>query len=115
MHDAEAKLQNSLPTPRVTIEEAPVEKPDPVSVESVSPLLSAYIILQTIKAQVIGGKGNNMSQQAAEGGSVGRGDLDSAIRSMRQGKRRARPARPLSKMFLDGGSVSGRPHSRLFD
>jgi diaphanous 1 len=37
--------------------------------------------------------------------SVGRGDLDQAIRSMRDGRRRARAVnRPLSKMFLDGGS-----------
>lgn len=36
--------------------------------------------------------------------SVGRGDLDQAIRSLRDGQRRAdRSARPLSKMFLDGG------------
>jgi diaphanous 1 len=113
VHDAQAKLQTSLPTPKVTIDEAPVEKPDPVSVESVSPLLSAYIILQTIKAQVVGGKGNDLSQKVAEGNSVREGDLDSAIRSMRQGtKRRARPARPLSKIFFDGSS--GRPHSQTF-
>jgi diaphanous 1 len=32
------------------------------------------------------------------------GALDQTIRSMRDGKRRARPGRrPLSKMFLDGG------------
>jgi len=43
--------------------------------------------------------------------SVGKGDLDEAIRSMRGGKRRERPNRPLSKIFLDGG----RPQSRIFD
>lgn len=46
--------------------------------------------------------------------SVGRGDLDQAIRSMREGKRRNRP-RPLSKIFLDGANAGGRPQSRLFD
>jgi diaphanous 1 len=46
--------------------------------------------------------------------SVGRGDLDQAIRSMREGKRRSRP-RPLSKIFLDGANAGGRPQSRLFD
>ncbi|KAF7355637.1 Formin-like protein 6 [Mycena sanguinolenta] len=47
----------------------------------------------------------------SQGRSVGRGDLDQAIRSMREGKRRARPSRPLSKMFLDGG----RPQSRMYE
>lgn len=46
------------------------------------------------------------------GRSVGRGDLDQAIRSMRDGKRRARPqnTRPLSKIFVDGAR-----HSRVFN
>ncbi|CAE6362187.1 unnamed protein product, partial [Rhizoctonia solani] len=43
--------------------------------------------------------------------SAGRGDLDQAIRSLRNG-RRARQDRPLSKIFLDGGS---NRRSRLFD
>lgn len=51
---------------------------------------------------------------AASKRSVGRGDLDQAIRSMREGKRRNRP-RPLSKIFLDGANAGGRPQSRLFD
>jgi diaphanous 1 len=42
--------------------------------------------------------------------TVGRGDLDQAIRSLRGGQRRARP-RPLSKIFMDGG----RPLSRVLD
>lgn len=46
--------------------------------------------------------------------SVGRGDLDQAIRSMREGKRRARPQRPLSKIFFDGSS-NGRRQSRAYD
>jgi diaphanous 1 len=44
------------------------------------------------------------SQGHPAGKSIGRGDLDLAIRSMRVGKRRERPARPLSKMFYDGGN-----------
>jgi len=36
--------------------------------------------------------------------SVGRGDFDEAIRSLRDGQRRARPNRPLSKIFLDGSA-----------
>ncbi|KAG6861568.1 hypothetical protein C0995_014864 [Termitomyces sp. Mi166 len=49
--------------------------------------------------------------------SIGRGDLDQAIRSMREGKRRVRPTRPLSKIFLDGAGPggSGRPQSRIYD
>lgn len=48
--------------------------------------------------------------------TIGRGDLDEAIRSIRVGQRpRARgPNRPLSKIFLDGSSP-GRPTSSLFD
>lgn len=45
------------------------------------------------------------------GRSAGRGDLDQAIRSMRTGKRRERPTRPLSKIFVDGGTRA----SRLFE
>ncbi|CCO31883.1 Formin-like protein 6 AltName: Full=OsFH6 [Rhizoctonia solani AG-1 IB] len=44
--------------------------------------------------------------------SAGRGDLDQAIRSLRNGRRRARQDRPLSKIFLDGGS---NRRSRLFE
>lgn len=53
------------------------------------------------------------SQSRATGRqSIGRGDLDQAIRSIRDGgQRRSRPTRPLSKIFLDGG----RPASRVFD
>jgi diaphanous 1 len=45
--------------------------------------------------------------------SVGRGDLDQAIRSLRTGRRRPRQERPLSKIFLDGGQNNRR--SRLFE
>jgi len=50
-------------------------------------------------------------QGGSQGHSVGRGDLDQAIRSMRDGNRRVRPSRPLSKIFFDGG----RPQSRMYD
>ncbi|KAJ6515515.1 hypothetical protein C8R45DRAFT_809608 [Mycena sanguinolenta] len=53
----------------------------------------------------------SLAPPRSHGRSVGRGDLDQAIRSMREGKRRARPSRPLSKMFLDGG----RPQSRMYE
>lgn len=51
--------------------------------------------------------------------SVGRGQLDQTIRSMRDGRRRARPERegrrPLSKMFFDGAPAGGSRASRVFD
>lgn len=51
--------------------------------------------------------------------SVGRGQLDQTIRSMRDGRRRARPdrdgRRPLSKMFFDGAPAGGNRTSRVFD
>lgn len=45
--------------------------------------------------------------RAAGNQTVGRGDVDQAIRSMREGQRRVRPNRPLSKMFLDGTNSGG--------
>jgi len=48
------------------------------------------------------------SQGRAAGRSFGRGDLDQAIRSMRDGRRRERPHRPISKIFLDGGQRASR-------
>lgn len=50
------------------------------------------------------------SQGRAAGLSLGRGDLDQAIRSMRDGRRRARPHRPVSKIFVDGARSS-----RIYD
>ncbi|KAG8880257.1 hypothetical protein FRB97_000969 [Tulasnella sp. 331] len=48
--------------------------------------------------------------------SIGRGDFDAAIRSIRQGGRpRARATRPLSKMFLDGSGIAGRPITTAHD
>ncbi|KAJ8487756.1 hypothetical protein ONZ45_g14224 [Pleurotus djamor] len=51
-------------------------------------------------------------QPSAQQKSIGRGDFDNALKSMRTGRRRERPTRdrPLSKIFLDGG----RPQSRYF-
>jgi diaphanous 1 len=49
---------------------------------------------------------------AAGNRSVSRGELDSTMRSMREGKLRARShaSRPLSRIFLDGsGGNIGRP------
>jgi len=97
---------------------------------SVSPLHFPFYLVnkvQTIKGRAIPSHSSRQllmappakSQGYAAGQrSVGRGDFDQAIRSIRDGKRRARPqaSRPLSKIFLDGSSGgSGRPQSRLFE
>ena len=57
------------------------------------------------------------SQDRTSGRStVGRGDLDQAIRSIRDGQRRARPSRPLSRIFLDGANDQvDRRASRVYD
>jgi diaphanous 1 len=77
--------------------------------------MSITCLSQTIKAGKETATPKGSQGYAAGNLSVGRGDLDHAIRSMREGKRRNRPARPLSKIFLDGTSGGGRPQSRYFD
>ena len=110
VHDAAPALV--LPPTVVTIAAEPTE-PEP---ESVCSLLLCLHIILTSFAQTVKGlmPPTTNSQGRAAGGrhTLSRGDLDQAIRSMRDGKRRARPdrERPLSKMFLDG-----RPASRVFD
>ncbi|KAJ7490264.1 hypothetical protein B0H11DRAFT_2009814 [Mycena galericulata] len=92
VHDAQMKL--NPPARKLTITESQEDKESTVKVgQDPSPQLLAP------------------PQAASQGRSVGRGDLDQAIRSMREGKRRARPTRPLSKIFIDGG----RPQSRMYD
>ncbi|KAF8827104.1 hypothetical protein HHX47_DHR5001082 [Lentinula edodes] len=95
VHECQRKLETSLPKPEIVV----------VSGEETTIKLQAPVPLLT------------PGSQSSMGKSVGRGDLDQAIRSMRDGKRRARPtaARPLSKIFLDGAPAGGRPLSRLFD
>lgn len=98
VHDAEVKLNKVTPVLSYTVEPPPEVTPDP-----------------TIKASKETATPKGSQGFAAGNLSVGRGDLDQAIRSMREGKRRNRPARPLSKIFLDGNSGGGRPQSRYFD
>ncbi|THH10298.1 hypothetical protein EW146_g8409 [Bondarzewia mesenterica] len=90
VHDAETKI-TAVP-PSIVIE--PQESEEPVSEVTIkrSEEQRAYA---------------PVSQSRFQGSqSVGRGDLDQAIRSMREGKRRQRPNRPLNKIFLDGGDLS---------
>lgn len=112
VHDSMPKI--TQPTPKITIEEEP-ESPGEEGVGILIGHLDGYrlIVTQTVK-----GKGGDVrrlpptSYSRASGRSVGRGDLDQAIRSMRTGRRRDRnaTARPLSKIFVDGTRSS-----RLFE
>jgi hypothetical protein len=78
---------------------------DEIATERVCTTLLFYansdFFLQTIKA---GGDMLNAGGGATGRKSVGRGDLDQAIRSMRDGKRRHRPHRPLGNIFADGAN-----------
>ena len=125
VYDAEEKLDTSIP-------KHPEEPGAPAQDVSISLTSVRIIDTKSEITQTFKGKANPVpllrqflmpppakSQGYAAGQrSVGRGYFDQAIRSMRDGKRRARPqaSRPLSKMFLDGSSGgSGRPQSRLFE
>ena len=112
VHDAMPKVE--LPSPKIAIEEpaSPTEE-EGVRSHSASAPCKKLIAPQTIK----GKDGDTLrpppsSQSRATGRSIGRGDLDQAIRSMRSGRRRERnPAsRPLSKIFMDGSR-----QSRIFE
>ncbi|TFK28908.1 FH2-domain-containing protein [Coprinopsis marcescibilis] len=97
VHDAEMKLAKDIPV--VVVDKAEEEKRGTVK--------------QPYNAGVH--PPSSYSQASSRDKlSVGRGDLDQAIRSMREGKRIARPTRPLSKIFIDGSSY-GRRQSRGFE
>lgn len=115
VHDAEVRLKLSR-TPSTTRLDKSLAPSQQVAIELGS-IEQDHTRGRTIKGQHDGdGNGSKPSGESSSGnGSVGRGDLDQAIRTMREGKRRNRPPRPLSKIFLDGGNGAGRPHSRLFD
>ncbi|KAJ3474280.1 hypothetical protein NLI96_g12545 [Meripilus lineatus] len=98
VHDAEAKL---IPTtPKVVVEETPDAESSGSTLKATSDSLGQKHTL----------KPPPDSQGRAGGRTLGRGGFDEAIRSMRDGKRRARPGRPLSKIFVDGAR-----DSRLYD
>ncbi|KAI0776213.1 FH2-domain-containing protein [Trametes elegans] len=79
------------PSPKITVEESASSAGE-----------------STIKGTDAQGDTLRPSYSRATARSVGRGDLDQAIRSMRSGKRRERapPSRPLSKIFVDGARAS---------
>jgi hypothetical protein len=104
VHDAKEKSQAAKPS--AVREEAKEVTSDPVSHFVIITRYRPNGLLQTIKENSSESlMPPLLSSQGRAGGRqiVNRGDLDQAIRSMRDGKRRARPSRPLSKIFLDGG------------
>jgi diaphanous 1 len=114
VHDAEDKNQASKAGPAVI---EPAATSEPVSYFVVINHYAPNGILQTVKDNQETSSQSLMpplmNSQGRYGGrqTVNRGDLDQVIRSMRDGKRVARPNRSLSKIFLDGG----RPKSRIHD
>jgi diaphanous 1 len=117
VHDAEAKM---LPAPMSLTLEAPSTEEDGRSATPVcySTLLEFVSSPHSFSMQ-IPRHGKEVSEAStlkppsmgkAAGLSINRGEFDQAIRSMRDGRRRARPnrERPLSKIFLDGGNRQSR-------
>ena len=115
VHDAEQKPQ----TAKVVLSVG--EELEEAASELVSHTLaivrhSANDIPQTIKgsqdtsSEFLMPPPSHSPGRTGERQTVKRGDLDQAIRSMKDGKRRARPNRPLSRIFLDG-----RPSSHVYD
>lgn len=111
VHDAEVRLKPPRAPPITGLDKVP---PQEVAIGDFGSIDHDRTRGKTIKSRHDDDK-NPPGESASGNGSVGRGDLDQAIRTMREGKRRNRPPRPLSKIFLDGGSGAGRPHSKLFD
>lgn len=99
VHDFENKLQASIAVS--AFKEEPGQATSEATIKDGQEIMS-----QTMVSPAMNSQGRAGGRQA-----VNRGDLDQAIRSMKDGKRRARPNRPLSKIFLDGG----RPQSRVFE
>lgn len=117
VHDA--MPQSEPPSPKITVSEA-VTSPeeDGVCLPFLRIVITGLMFLQTVKGKNKDKDGDTLrpnpsSQSRATGLSIGRGDLDQAIRSMRTGHRRKRDptSRPLSKIFLDGGART----SRIYD
>lgn len=106
VHDAEVKRKEAMALPAPNVNKSSMR--NSTNAERTDG--------ETLKAQGRAENSGNILLKGTVSGnsSIGRGDLDQAIRSMREGKRRNRPTRPLSKIYLDGGNVS-RPISRFFE
>jgi len=114
MHDIEAKLAAvTLASSTIVVPPTPTEpEKQHIALKGRSPArleINGAPSSQSLKPSV--------SQERTYGRStVGRGDLDQAIRSIRDGQRPARPSRPLSRMFLDGANDQvDRRASRVYD
>jgi len=114
MHDVEAKLAVATPvSPPIVVPPTsaePEKQHDTLKGSSPArPEINGAPSSQSLQPPA--------SQDRLSGRStVGRGDLDQAIRSIRDGQRRARPTRPLSRMFLDGANDQvDRRASRVYD
>ena len=115
MHDAEEK--NKAAAPKTKTEEKSSADSEPVRcgfARLVAPLLTG--MYQTIKQEAAPASSPALlappsSQGRAGGRSIGRGDFDQAILTVRTGRLRPRvPKPPASKIFVDGARTS-----RVFD
>jgi diaphanous 1 len=116
MHDAEAKLAATTPvSPTIIVPPTPTEPEDKQRDTREGRCPARPEINGVSSSQSL--QPSTASQGRTIGRStIGRGDLDQAIRSIRDGQRRARPSRPLSRMFLDGANdQTDRRASRVYD
>ena len=114
MHDVEAKLIAVTPaSPTIVVPPTPTEPEQHFdTLKGRSPARPE--INGTPSSQSLQPPANR--DRTSGRSTVGRGDLDQAIRSIREGQRRARPSRPLSRIFLDGANDQvDRRASRVFD
>jgi len=117
IHDAEAKLAAATPaSPTIVVPPTPTE-PEEKSRDTLKGRSPARPEINGMSSSQSLQPSASQSQDRISGRStVGRGDLDQAIRSIRDGQRRARPSRPLSRMFLDGANDQvDRRASRAYD
>ena len=112
VHDSMPKPEP--PSPKINVQESTSPSGELVSFSMSLSRSTEADAMQTIKGIDAAVQNDTLrpSYSRATGRSVGRGELDQAIRSMRSGKRRERlpPSRPLSKIFVDGARAS-----RIFD
>ncbi|KAG8801351.1 hypothetical protein FRC17_006672, partial [Serendipita sp. 399] len=103
VHTAEAK-KKPVAAPKVTVEEPDEQQQGTIKISDSHPSTDNYLSPPSSQGR------------AAGNATIGRGDFDQAIRSIREGQRRKRYDRPVSKIFLDGANYSGaRPISRAYD
>ncbi|KAG8810123.1 hypothetical protein FRC17_003080, partial [Serendipita sp. 399] len=103
VHTVETK-KKPVVAPKVTVEEPDEQQQGTIKISDSRPSTDDYLSPPSSQGR------------AAGNATIGRGDFDQAIRSIREGQRRKRHDRPISKIFLDGANYSGaRPISRAYD